>query len=86
MILHKYKITFIVPSTQVDPNMEAFFNQEKDIHSAKGLILYGIKHGKDTDYSSEMEVFMTTAPAPPPEPPKTPEEQVKNLQIKEKVK
>ena len=80
MILHEYNIKFIVPSTQVEPNMETFFGNLQDLFSAKGMTLHGIKFGRDTDYTKEMTVLVTFKPTPPPEPPKSPEEQIKNLE------
>ena len=85
MILHKYKIEFIVPSTQLEPDMEAWFNQLQEAFDILNVKLHGVKFGKDTDYTKGMTILLTPKPSPPPEPPKSPEEQVKNLKIKEKV-
>lgn len=86
MIFHKYTIEFIVPSTQVETNMSAFYGQLQELFQSKDMSLSGIRSGTNTDYSSQMSVMVMMKPPAPAEPGKTVDEQVNNLQIKEKVK
>ena len=76
---------FIVPSNDVEPDMEKFFDKLQSAFDGINIKLHGIKHGKDEDYTTGMAVMLTPKPAPSPPQPRTPQEQEKRLQKEVRV-